>query len=230
MAMGSRRLRAIAVAPWLACAAGAVVLSAAPAGAQAPATAPAAAAAEPEAEVAQITAPVVLDHETLFRVRGAPSLPAEERARRIAERIADVARTASIAPEAVRAGEAEGTWNVKAGDRLLLVVTDGDARLEGLERPLLARTYADRIERGVRSYRQARDPQVLLRGAWRALGASVVFLVAVFLLRWAFRRLEAGFVRGGEARIRSVEIQSFEVLRGERLKDAFRASCGSCAR
>ena len=113
---------------------GALWLSAAPAVAQEPSAPPAASAAGPEAEVAHVTAPIVLDGETLFRVRGTVTFPAEERARRIAERIEEVARTATIAPEAVQAVPTDEFVNVAAGDRFLLAVTDADARLESIDR------------------------------------------------------------------------------------------------
>src|SRR4030042_120864 len=172
----------------------------------------------PEAEVAHVTAPVVLDGETLFRVRGASTYPAEDRARRISARIEEVARTASIAPEAVQATPAEEFVNIAAGDRFLVAGTGADAGIEALARRLLARVYVERIQAALRAYRQARDPQVLLRGARRALGATVLFLVALPPLLWAFRRLEARFARRYEERIRSVQSQSFEILRAQRTR------------
>jgi small-conductance mechanosensitive channel len=187
-----------------------------------PSAAPPAALSGPEAEVAQVTAPVVLDGETLFRVRGTSTYPAEDRARRISARIEEVARTASIAPEAVQATPAEEFVNIGVGDRFLVAVTEADARVEGLDRRLLARVHVERIQAALRAYRQARDPQVVLRGARRALGATVLLLLALPALLWAFRRLEARFTRRYEERIRSVQIQSFEILRAQRIRGALR--------
>ena len=199
------------------------VSSAAPAVAQGPPALPAPSAAGPEAEIARVTAPIVLDGETLFRVRGTVTFPAEERARRIAERIEEVARTASIAPEAVQAVPTDEFVNIAAGDRFLLAVTDADARLESIDRGLLARTYVDRIQGGLRAYRHAREPKVLLRGAQRAILATVLLLAALLGLWWAFRRLEPRIGRRYEEKIHSVQIQSFEILRAQRLRGAFRA-------
>ena len=134
-----------------------------------------------------------------------------------------MARTATIAPEAVQAVSTDEFVNIAAGDRFLLVVTDADARLEGIDRRLLARTYVDRIQGGLRAYRHAREPKVLLRGAQRAILATVLLLAALLGLRWAFRRLEPRIGRRYEERIHSVQIQSFEILRAQRLRDAFRA-------
>jgi small-conductance mechanosensitive channel len=181
------------------------------------------AAAGPEADLALATAPVLLDGEALFRVRGTSTYPAEERARRIAARIEEVARDASLAPEAVRAVPADELVNIAAGDRFLVAVTDADARLEGISRGLLARLYVERIQAGLRAYRQARQPQVLVRGGQRALIATVLLVLAVLALRWAFRRLEGRVARLYEQKIQSVQFQSFEILRAQRIRGALRA-------
>jgi small-conductance mechanosensitive channel len=211
------------VARALAVVLGTVCLSAAPAVAQAPPAPPAAGPVGPEAEIARVTAPVVLDGATLFRVRGTTTYPAEERARLIAGRIEEVARTASIAPETVQAVPAEQFVNVTAGDRFLVAVTEADARLEALDSRLLARVYVERIQQAIRGYRQAREPQVLLRGARRALGATVLLLAAALALWWASQKLEVRLRRRYEEKIQSVQIQSFEILRAQRLRSVFRA-------
>jgi small-conductance mechanosensitive channel len=211
-----------ATAPALASILAVVCLSAVPAVAQVKAAPAGAGEAGPEAEIAHVTAPVVLDGETIFRVRGTSSYPAEERARRIAGRIEEVARTASLAPEAVQAVPAGELVNITAGDRFLAAVTDADARLEALDRRLLATVYVDRIQGGIRAYRQAREPGVLLQATWRAVAATLVLVAALLGLRWAFRRLESRFGRRYEEKLHSVQIQSFEILRAHRLRTAFR--------
>jgi small-conductance mechanosensitive channel len=188
---------------------------------------PAAPAPGPEAEDAHATAPVVLDGEALFRVRGVSTYPAAERARRIAERIEEAARAATIAPEAVQAVPGEGVVRVVAAGRLILVVTDADAQIEGLERGLLARVYVDRVQRALREYRQARQPAVLLRGARKALAATVAFAAALAALWWGFRRLQARFARRYEERIHALQFRSFEILRAHRIRGAVRGVMGA---
>jgi small-conductance mechanosensitive channel len=203
--------------PWVPAA---LFLFAAAAAAQPPAAA-AGPPAEPDPEVAHATAPVVVDGATLFRVRGSSGYPAEERARRIAERIVEVARVPSIAPEAVRAEPSEGLFNVTAGDRVLLVVTAADARVEAIEQAVVARIYVDRIQRAVRAYREARRPAVLVDGARRAAAATAVFAVALVVMAVAHRRLRARVARRYQQRVQSVQFQSFEIVRAQRIWDAF---------
>jgi hypothetical protein len=203
-----------------------VFLSSALAVAKGQGTPRAAGGAGPEAEIAHVTAPVLLDGESLFRVRGTSTYPAEERARRIAGRIEEVARSASISPQTVQAVAAEDLVNVTAGDRFLVAVTEPDARLEGLDRQLLAKVYVDRIQGALRAYRQAREPEVLLRGARRALAATAFLLATQLCLLWGFRKLESRFGRRYEEKIRSIQIQSFEILRAKRIRSVLRAILG----
>jgi len=106
-------------------------------------------------------------------------------------------------------------------------VTDADARLEELDRRLLARAIVERIQRGLRAYRQAREPGVLLRGARQALAATLALVAVLLGLVWAFRRLEARFSRRYEEKIHSVQFQSFEILRAQRIRSALRAVVGA---
>ena len=205
--------RALAL-PWVL---GLACLCAAPAVAQGRAGAP-------ETEAAHAMAPVVLDGATLFRVRGFSLYPAEERARTISDRIWKAARTWTIAPEDVRAVPVEDAIDVVAGDLVLMVVTEADARFAGVDRRALAQASIDRIQRGLRAYRQARDPAVLLRAAWRSLLATALLIAGLVGLAWAFRRLEAGFHRRYASKVQAVQIQSFEIMRAHRVRAAIRAA------
>ena len=123
----------------------------------------------------------------------------------------------------MRAEPSEGVFNVTAGDRVLVVVTEADARVEAIELPVVARVYADSIRRAVRAYRDARRPAVLLDGARRAAGATAAFAAALLALLWAFARLRAWLTRRYQERIHSVQFQSFEILRAQRIRDALDA-------
>jgi hypothetical protein len=108
-----------------------------------------------------------------------------------------------------------------------MIVTDPDARLEEVDRSLLARAAVERIQRALRDYRHAREPRVLLRGAQQALAATLALGAILFGTRWAFRRLETRFSRRYEEKIGSVQFQSLEILQGQRIRAAVRAVVGS---
>src|SRR5262249_9706115 len=81
-----------------------------------------------------VTAPVVLDGVPVFRVRGLSHLPAQERAERIADRIASAAADASFDPATLRTEEGEAGTEIFAGSHRLMVVTDPDAAEERVPR------------------------------------------------------------------------------------------------
>ena len=205
---------------------GVACVAALPASAQAPAP-PQTSGGGPDAEVAHVTAPIVIDGETLFRVRGTAAYPADQRARAITERIVEVARTPAIEPEAVQSVPGDGATTISARDQFLMIVTEADARVEELDRSLLTRALEERIRRALRDYRHAREPAVLLRGAQRALAATLALAAVLLGLAWAFRKVEARFTRRYEERIHSLQFQSFEILRAQRIRGTLRAVVGT---
>jgi len=175
-----------------------------------------------EAERANLTAPVVIDGQVLFRVRGFASYPAEQRARLIAERIEAAARDGSVPLSVKPVASAEGI-RLAAGDRFVMALTDADGRLEELKPETLAAVFAPRIEQAMRAYREARSPAVLLRAAQQAAAASLALLLAIVLALAGLRRLDRRTSRAYDERIHSVQIQSFEIVRAQRLRGLLRA-------
>jgi small-conductance mechanosensitive channel len=151
-------------------------------------------AQEELADVEIDTAPVELDGQVLFRVRGSSSLPAETRAANIRARLEAVAADSAIPLAALRVAEAEGLERIMAGDRPIVAVTEADARLEQLTRSELAQIHLARIRQAIDEYRQARTPQASRRGIRDAAGATVAFVVAILLLIglswWLHRAIE----------------------------------------
>jgi small-conductance mechanosensitive channel len=190
---------------------------------EAPAAAvPPAALPSEEAERALVTAPVVIDGRAVLHVRGVASFPAGERARLIEERIEAAARDASVPPRVEKTPAAEGI-QLRAGSRLLMVVTAADGRLEGVEPAVLASLFATRVEAAMQAYREARSPGVLLRAAQRAAAATLALLLLLVLALSGLRRLDLRISRTFDERIHSVQIQSFEIVRAQRLRDLLRA-------
>ena len=174
----------------------------------------------PEAEI--VTAPVSIDGTVLFRVRGASSLPAEERAGRIAERVEDAASNPAVSETSVRAVEANGTTQILAGDTLLATVIDADAALEQLRREELAAIHVGRIQRAITQYRASRTPEAIRRSVINAGIATLMAGAAILILLLLWRRLDALLSRRLRARIHTVGIQSFELMRAEQIWSALR--------
>jgi small-conductance mechanosensitive channel len=181
------------------------------------AQAPAAIALAADTVAAQATAPVTIDGDELFPVRGVSALPAEQRARGIVERIEAFARDETLAPNAVKAVESADRTELVAGRHKLMTVVEPDALLEGVTRSVLAEVYRARIEQAVTSYRSERTRPALLRSSGYTLGAAFALAVALVTLRFAFRRLHTLLDRRFKARVRDLHIQSFRFLQAEQL-------------
>jgi small-conductance mechanosensitive channel len=157
-------------------------------------------------------APVIVDGVTLMRLRGVSALPAEKRARSVAGRIEALAADRSISPGTLRVEEAETVSRILAGDQLVLAITDADARLEQLDRSVLAKVYVTRIGEAIDSYRRDRAADRLARSGLLALAASLALAGLLWLGRRLMRRVDALFERRIKEKLAGLEAQSFRIL------------------
>ncbi len=176
---------------------------------------------ELEAEMAT-TAPVELDGDRLFWVRGISAYPAEQRAGRIRDRIEALARNPDFRAEQLRLVESDLGVNIVAGEQLVMSVFEADARMEGVRRSVLATKNLDRIRQAIADYRQARSPDTLAREGLFSIGGTVVLAVVVVLLLWLGRRADKWVARRVQYRIGSLGIQSLEIVRAEHIGSVVR--------
>jgi len=170
-----------------------------------------------QAEAEADLAPVVIDGVELFRVRGFSAWPAAKRAVRITARIEALAADARFRTDDLRIAESEFGTDVLGGKQRVLTVTDADARIEGVDRKEIARKYHSLTVQAIDEYRQARTREALTGAAIRGAAATAVISAIVALVIWLSQRTYA--VLGGryEQRIQSVGIQSFQIVRAERI-------------
>ncbi len=132
-----------------------------------------------------ITAPVVVDGDTLFLLRGVSSFPAKKRAQEVRSRVIAVARDESFSPEDLTIKEEPDVSAIYAGETRLLVIFDKDAEIENIDRRLLVQVFKAKIAETIVQYRKDRSSTVLLTNTAYALGLTA----AVFLLLWGIIRL-----------------------------------------
>ncbi len=162
-------------------------------------------------------APVIVDGVTLFRVRGVTAYPAERRASEIARRIQMLAAANLISRESLRLEDVPGATEILADRQPVMQVVDADARLERLERKVLAQVYLLRIADAGEAYRQDRRPDVLARRALYAFGTAIVLALGLWAGSRVVRRLRAVLERRYKAKVQDVQIQSFQIVRAEQL-------------
>ena len=169
------------------------------------------------------SARVEIDGDALFRVRGVTSYPAGQRARNIAKRIEAVAADRSIRSDDLRLVDEDEAIAIVAGDAPLMNVYDADARLEQLSKRDLAEVNRHRIAQAIEDYRHARSPDAL-RGGLVATGtATLVLALLLFGLFRGARWFNEWLHKRILSRIGSVGIQSFEIVRAERIQSGVRA-------
>jgi len=205
-----------------------LTLAAAPLHAQAPSTNQPAAEQADEVAIAPVqTAPVIVDGFPLFRVRGTESFPAAGRAAAIADRIVALARDRRIAVDTIKVDERPLGSAIVAGDKVIAVVTDADARVEGIERKVLAAISAEALSRAITRYRSERQPGALAASAAYATAALVALAVVLFGLRRLHRRIDVKLARRYRARLEGLKIQGFKLVQAEQLVGALRGAVGA---
>jgi small-conductance mechanosensitive channel len=171
------------------------------------------------------TAPVVLDGEVLFHVRGVTAFPAEVRAKKIAERIDAFAADLSRSTQSLKLVEEKGVTLIVAGHETLTAVVDADGRVEGgIERGVLARVYLKRIAEAVETHRETRKPINILIHIAFALIATVILAGAWWGTRWIFNKLDAVVERQYKERVKDLKVQKVIILQAHQMWSGFRGT------
>src|SRR4030095_16855435 len=171
----------------------------------------------PAPETKVDSAPVEVDGDPLFRVRGMEALPAEQRAARISTNITTLAADRSFHAESLRTVEHIDGIAISAGGALVMLLTNEDAALEGIDRALLAPAYVDRIRRAITDYRHVRTREGLVASAGRSVAAIAIAATLIAVLLWLLRRSEGTLRRGFDRRMAALTTGSRAASRTEGL-------------
>ncbi len=180
-----------------------------------------------EKETAVETAPVRIDGSILFSVRGITAYTARERAVSIAGRIMTLADDPAVKIDSIVTLETEHSTDIIAGDQPIMSVFDADAGPEGVSRQVLAKVYMAKIRKVIETYRQDRASGRVLWGSGYALGATLLFIAMIFLIRRVFHRLLAAVEARYTARIRELQAKSYDIVRTEWIWTAIRGGLGA---
>ena len=168
-----------------------------------------------------MSAPVVIDGATLFKVRGIQAFPADRRALQIQQRIEAAANTPSLPADALTVTETADGSRIAAGDRVILTVLDLDAELGQAERKLLARVYAKRISEAIVAYRHDRSKAYLLRSAGAVLAASVGLALFLWAGARAVRRIDEEMDKRVKHGLSGLETRSKQLVSASQMWGAF---------
>jgi len=163
------------------------------------------------------SAPVVVDGNILFQVRGMSAMPAEKRAQNIAERIVRLASDPTFARQSLRLDSQPEATMIMAGNTPLMFVSNSDAQLEGIDRHTLARGVLWRIGEAIEGWRRDRSPEILLRSALFAFGGTVLLILGIWSGLRLFRSLRRLIEERIHKRIHDVQVRKFNVVRAQHL-------------
>ena len=171
--------------------------------------------------IAEAPVRVVLGGEELLRVQvGVGAFSPQDRADAVTQRLVAIAADASIKPTDIQVREAAQTTNVvnaANGDRILITVTDADARAADQPRQLLANNYRDSVRQGVEQYRQERQPEYLRQGLIKTAWTTGLFVLGLLAIRYIYPRIIGRIRRVRQRYIQSLRINNFELIAADRL-------------
>ncbi len=162
-------------------------------------------------------ADVVVDGHVIVAVRGVAALPAEKRARSIADRIVAAAADEDIAPGDVGLMARGEYTEITAGGKLLLALFDADAEIEGVSRQALAIATQLRLQSALTDYRFDRSPRVLAINSLYAAGATALAAALWFGLRRSFQGLDRMVVQQLRNHLKALETQSARFVKAQQL-------------
>ena len=186
------------------------------------AAAPALPQREPAPVVTIERAPVVIDGEALFQLRGISSFPAKQRAGGVAERIRAIARDESVPVSELRVVEAQERSEIRAGERPIISLFDVDAEAEQVgHRQGLAEFYKASITKAIERHRHERSGDYLRTQGIHAAIVIGLLVALLFAMRWLFRWMEGAVERHFQSHLKELEARSFRLLSVEELKTAW---------
>ncbi len=186
----------------------------------------AAAPAHPQREPAPAEriemAPVVIDGELLFMLRGISSYPAKQRAAEVAESIRAIASDESVPVSELRVVETQERSEIRAGERQIIRVVDADAKAEQVgNRQKLAESYKANVAKAIERHRHERSGDYLRAQGIHAAIVIGLLVALLFATRWLFRWMERAVERHFQSHFQEMEARSFKLLSVEELKSAW---------
>ena len=164
--------------------------------------------------------PVLLADETLFFIQAnIGSFSSEERAQTITNRLQKIAEDTSVELNLLRLEEQEVTTSIVIGNKILVTLTEADAKAAQITRTKLANEYLAKIQDSLQIYRQERSAKYLIRSAIYTVIATVLLVLIQLILNKIFPRFYRLLDSWRETRIPSLRIENVELVRASRLTD-----------
>ncbi len=167
------------------------------------------------AESETFMAPVIIDGDVLFQVRGSSALPAPERAEEVQDKIIEIAEASDASEVTISFEETEfGTWVLVDGERVS-IVTEADAELDQMELSVVSVLHGNAIKQAIQAYRLNRTEQARVSGAIEAAAWTLGFVVFVVVIFWLHRRIRRRTLRFVKRYLKDVETATAKSVQAE---------------
>lgn len=158
--------------------------------------------------------PVIVDGEELFIVRGSSALPANERAARISLDILSIAESSESKRVKMETIKGPLGFEVMAGDKLILTITEADGEFEQMETDVLASLFSDAIEEAILKYRAERTDEALVDSSIEALIWTALFALVTYLMLHFRKKFPDHVSKFVETRVSNAQGATNELVRG----------------
>ena len=171
-----------------------------------------------------LSAPVIVNGEVLFYLAGITSFPAKERAKMIARRIEALAEDAEFDSGMLRVEKGEDRYEIykRTGGKLLMVIIQEDAALEGASLDIIADIFKEKIVNVITAYRYDRQPDVLRANIYSALLRTFGLAITLILFNWLFNKLDTRLEKRVKYGIQKLEAKSLRIIQAEQIWRVFR--------
>ncbi|WP_170343885.1 mechanosensitive ion channel family protein [Ruegeria atlantica] len=171
---------------------------------------------EPDAEETEgFKAPVIVDGDMLFFLRGSSALPAPERAEGVQKKIIEVAEASESPTVDITFEETDLGIRIRADDEIVSIVTVADAELDQMELDVLSFLHGQAIEEAILAYRSNRTEQARVSGAIEAAAWTIGFVVFVLVILWLHRRIRRRTLKLVKRYLQDVETATAKSVQAE---------------
>jgi len=160
-------------------------------------------------------APVIVDGDMLFFLRGSSALPATERAETVQNRIIEVAEASESSDVDIEFQETELGIQIRADGVVVSMVTEADAELDQMELDVLGFLHGQAIEQAIVTYRANRTEQARVSGAIEAVAWTVGFAAFVVIILWLHRRIRRRTLKFVKRHLKDVETATAKSVQAE---------------
>ncbi|RBW60261.1 mechanosensitive ion channel family protein [Ruegeria sp. A3M17] len=172
--------------------------------------------AKPEAEETDsFKAPVIVDGDMLFFLRGSSALPAPERAESVQNKIIEVAEASENPTVDISFEDTDLGIRIRADDVIVSIVTVADAELDQMELDVLSFLHGQAIEEAILAYRSNRTEQARVSGAIEAAAWTIGFAAFVLMILWLHRRIRRKTLQLVSRHLKDVETVTAKSVQAE---------------